>query len=105
MLNRDRAQATLLVGQGTPEQGLDVLPAERLKREDLTAAQERRIDGEERVLRGGADEDDSAFFHIGQQHVLLGAIEAVQFIDEQNGPLAGGLQLGTCFLKKLRALP
>ncbi len=30
----------------------------------------------------------AAFLDVGQQHVLLGAVEVVQLIDEENGPLA-----------------
>ena len=62
---------------------------QRLEGEDLAAAQQRRVDGEERVLRRGADEDDAALLHVGQQHVLLGAVEAVQLIDEEDGAPAG----------------
>ena len=74
---------------------------QRLEREDLAAAQERRVDGEERVLRRRADQDDAAFLDVGQQHVLLRAVEAVQFIDEQDGAPAGVGQLGAGFFEQL----
>ena len=90
-----RAEAALLVGEGAPQQRLDLLVRQRLEREDLAAAQERRVDREERVLRRRPDQDDAAFLDVRQQHVLLGAIEAVQLIDEQDGAPAAVGQLGT----------
>ena len=37
------------------------------------------VDGEERVAGGGSDERDDAFFHVGEERVLLGFVEAVNF--------------------------
>ena len=53
------------------------------------------------ILRRGSDEDDPALLDVGQQHVLLGAVEAVQFVDEQDGPPAGLLQFGAGLLEHL----
>ena len=36
-----------------------------------------------------ADEQDQAALDIGQQDVLLGAVEAVDFVEEEDGALAG----------------
>ncbi|CAI8169362.1 MAG: Uncharacterised protein [Synechococcus sp. CC9902] len=36
------------------------------------------------VLRGGSDQGDGAVLHPGQQRILLGAVETVHFINEQN---------------------
>ena len=84
------AQPALLVGHGPPEQRLDVVARKRLELEDAAAADQRAVDREERVFGGRADEDHHALFHVGQQHVLLGLVEAVDFVDEQQRPLALG---------------
>ena len=44
--------------------------------------------GEERVLRRRPDQDDDAVLHVRQQHVLLGLVEAVDLVEEQDRPLA-----------------
>ena len=62
------------------------------KREDLAAAQQRRVDREERVLRRRPDQDDDAVLDVRQQHVLLGLVEAVDLVEEQDRPLAVGLR-------------
>ena len=83
-------EAALFVGHGAAHERLDVVGRERLELEDAAAAYQRAVDGEEGVFRGGADEDHHALLHVGQQHVLLGLVEAVDFVDEQERPLAGG---------------
>ena len=86
--HRDLAQAALLVGQRPADERPDVLPRQRLEGEDLAAREQRRVDREERVLRRRADQDDDPFFHVRQQHVLLCAVEAVDFVEEEDRPLA-----------------
>ena len=68
------------------------------KREDAGAGEERGDDFEGGVLRGGADEDDRAVLDVGQDDILLGLVEAVDLVDEEDGalavhgaPLPGGL--------------
>src|SRR5262249_39844811 len=86
------AQAALWISQGAFHQCANVILRKRLKSEQLAAAQQRRVDGEKRVLRGRADQDDDAFLHIRKQQVLLGFVEAMQFIEEKDGALGGGFQ-------------
>ena len=69
-----------------PAQQLEqVLLGEWLQLKDLRAGDERGIDEEERVVRSRADEPDHAALHIRQQHVLLGFVEAVNLVNEQDG--------------------
>ena len=86
---------------------LDVVDRERLELEHAAAAHQRAVDGEEGVFGGRADEDHHALFHARQQHVLLGLVEAVDLVDEQQRPLAGGRQpivgLGEDFPQLLHA--
>ena len=62
----------------------EVLRAQRFELENLRAADQRPVDREERVFRRRAEQADGAAFHIGQQRVLLRAVEAVDFVDEED---------------------
>ena len=55
------------------------------QQEDLGAADERTVDGEKRIFRRRAEQADGAAFHVGQQGILLGAVKAVDFVDEEDG--------------------
>ena len=68
-------QPAFPVGNRTPQQFFDLLRRQRLELENLRARNERGVDVEKRIVRGGADEPDRATFDIGQQHVLLGLVE------------------------------
>ena len=60
---------------------------EAVKHEDLGAGEECRVKLEGRVLGGRPDEDDGAVFDIWEEAILLGAVEAVDFVDEEQRPL------------------
>ena len=64
--------------------------------EDAAAREQRAVDFKGGVFRGRANQDDAAFFDVGQEGVLLGFVEAVDFVDEDDGffaalPLAFGV--------------
>ena len=61
---------------------------EAVQDEHLRAAQQRRVQFEAGVLGGRADEGDRAVLDIRQETVLLRAIEAMDFVDEQQRALA-----------------
>ena len=86
------AQAAAGVGRRAAQQRLDVVVAQRLELEDAAAADQGAVDGEERVLGRRPDEDHFALLHARQEHVLLGLVEAVDLVDEQQRPLAVGRQ-------------
>ncbi len=65
---------------------LDLLGRERREHKHLGPRQQRGVHLERRVLRRRADEDDIAGFDAWEERVLLGFVEAVNLIDEQNGP-------------------
>ncbi len=52
---------------------------------DAGARQQRRVQFERRVFGGGTDKGDGAVFDVRQESVLLALIEAVHFVDEQDG--------------------
>ena len=95
------AQSAFCVRQGAEQQGADGLPVERLEAEDRASAEQRAVDGEERIVRRGADQDDPPFLHVGQQNVLLRAVEVVDLVDEQDGARPAGLQFGAGALDDL----
>jgi hypothetical protein len=99
--DRDIAESAFLVGKCRAKDCQDLAAVQRLEGEDAAAAQERRVDGKERVLRGGADQDDPAFLDVRQEYVLLRPVEAVKLVDEQDRPPAGVLQLAPSFLEQL----
>jgi hypothetical protein len=95
------AEPAALLGQRPAHDQLQVARGQRLQPEQQAAADQRRVDGEERVLGGGADQDHGAVLDAGQQRVLLGPVEAVDLVDEQDRapparpePLPGPLEHG-----------
>ena len=61
---------------------------ERLEPEQRGAREQRTGEREERVLGGRADEHEQALLDVRQQRVLLGAVEAVHLVEEQDRALA-----------------
>src|SRR3954464_6042657 len=82
------AEAVVWIGDGALDEGFDVVFAEGGELENLRATDERGVDGEERILRRRADEEDLPVLDIGQKDVLLGAVEAVNLIEEEHRALA-----------------
>ena len=56
------------------------------KHQHARARQQRRVELEGRVLRRGADQRDRAVLHDRQEAILLGAVEAMDLVDEQQRP-------------------
>ncbi|MNI57209.1 hypothetical protein D3C73_1122580 [compost metagenome] len=69
---------------------------EALEHVDAGAGEQGVVEFERRVFRGRADENQRAVFDIRQERILLGLVEAVHFVDEQDRPPAvlRGLLLG-----------
>ena len=62
---------------------LELVRAERIEPQHLRSRQQRRIELETRILGGRADQHHCSVLHHRQKAVLLGAVEAVDFVDEQ----------------------
>ena len=87
MVRGERAAQVALRPLG---QALEVGGSEAAQHDHLRAAQEGCVQLEARVLGRGADEDDGAVFHVGQEAVLLGLVEAVDLVHEEERALAVG---------------
>jgi hypothetical protein len=61
---------------------------ERFETKQRAAREQRTGEREERVLRRRADEHEEAFLDERQQHVLLGAAEAMHLVEEEDRSLA-----------------
>ena len=87
------AEAALLVFQGAAEKSGDLLFGERLQDIDAAAGEQCRNDLEGGVLSGCADQANRPTLDVRQKGVLLRFIEAVNLIDEEDGPRVqmGGL--------------
>ena len=82
------AVAAIFVLEGVVDEVGDGAFVQRLELEDLRPADEGRVDGEEGVLRGRADECDDAPLDVAEQDVLLCAVEAVDLVEEEDGASA-----------------
>ena len=80
----DRAVAALARVERAPQQPLDLLGRQRAQLVDLRAREQRVVDLEVRVLGGGADQRHQALLDRGQQRVLLGLVEAVDLVEEED---------------------
>ena len=62
-----------------------MLLGQRLEHIDAAARQKRRDDLERRILRSRADQANVALFDVRQERILLGLVEAVNLVDENDG--------------------
>src|SRR5713226_48182 len=79
------------------EDAYDVGPGQGAEDVDPAAREERGIDLEGRVLRGGADQGERALLDMRQEGVLLAPVEAMDLVDEEDGPAAAPRALGLRF--------
>ena len=88
-------QAVVFVVEGAAEKFGDLRRREGIEDVDFGAGEKWGDDFEGRILGGRADEDDVAGFDVGEEGVLLGFVEAMDFVDEDDRAMAGaGFMLG-----------
>ena len=75
--------------QGAAQERLDVVRAQLAELVDLTAREERRVHLEVRVLGRRADQGHEPLLDRRQERVLLGLVEAVDLVEEEDGAPAG----------------
>ena len=73
---------------GAAEQRFEIVVAEPAQHQHLGARQQRADQLEGRVLGRGPDEDNGAVLDDRQEGVLLGAVEAVDLVDKEQGAAA-----------------
>src|SRR4051812_5026493 len=83
-LDRRPEQAERGVAQRTVEQREQMFRRKRLELKNLRARDEGAVNVEERIMRRRADEPDGAVLDIRQQNILLGFVEAVNLVDEED---------------------
>ena len=69
---------------GPSEDGDDLLALERRDDDHFRSRQESRVDLERGILRRCADEDDVSRLDVGEKRILLGFVEAVDLVDEDD---------------------
>ena len=70
------------------QQASQIVRGQGVQHKHLAPGQKRPVDLEGGVFRGGPDQHDAAFFHKGQERVLLGLVEAVDFVYKYDGLFA-----------------
>src|ERR1035437_7609658 len=81
-------QTAFWVDEGAPDDRPDLIVGEWLEAKDAQTGQQSGVDLEVRVLGRGADERDRAVLDVRQKGVLLGLVEAMDLVDEENRLLA-----------------
>ena len=84
--NGQFAQTALAVGRRAAQQRDDVGWSQRFELKQLAAADQRAVHGEKRVGSRGADQRHDSLLDVWQQRVLLGFVETMDFVDEQQRP-------------------
>ena len=78
------AQAALGVGQRPAHERLELRLGQALEHVHAAAREQRRVHLERRVLGGRADQGHGAPLDVRQERVLLGLVEAVDLVDEED---------------------
>src|ERR1035437_5672904 len=78
------SETPLPIRKGPPQQGYDLLFAQRIQDVNATTREQGRVYLERWILRRRSDQPDIATLHVGQESILLGAIEAMNLIHEDD---------------------
>ena len=92
------SEASIFVCQRPLKQAEKVVGAERLELKDLGARDEGRIDVKIGIVGCRANETDRAVLDVRQEDILLGFVEAVNFVDEEDRGLIAKLGVGAGLL-------
>ena len=82
-------EAAVGIEEGVFDDGSEIFGFEQFKSESTAAGKERGDDVEGGIFGGGTDQGDGAGFDMGEEGVLLGAVKAVEFVDEEDGAAVG----------------
>jgi len=79
-------ETALFVSERTTDDRRDLVVGQGFEAPDAHPRQERRVDLEVRILGGRPDERHGSVLDVGKQRVLLGLVEAVDLVEEQDRP-------------------
>ena len=85
------AEAAGRIGEGATDEGFEAGFVEGLEGEDTAAGEQWADDFKAGVFGGGADQGDGAVLDIRKDGVLLGFVEAVDFVDEKDRAAGGSV--------------
>ena len=94
---RDLDRKTKAPLQSLGQQSFNVQCRQLFEDKDPAARQQGSINFKGRVLRGRPNQNNGAVFHKGQKSILLGLIETVKFVHEDDRALAK-IPVGLCLL-------
>src|SRR5215469_2339121 len=83
------AEAAVLVSEGAAEQVDDLRRGERFEDVHLGAGEKRGDDFKGGIFGGRTNESDMAGFDVRKKGILLGFVEAMDLVDEDDGAVAG----------------
>src|SRR6266851_1213619 len=82
------AETALGIGEGATQKNDNLIFGQRLQHIDAAAREQRGVDFEGRIFGGSADQANAAFLDVREERILLSFVEAVDFVDEDDGPRA-----------------
>ena len=82
------AEAALGVVERAAQKNNNLIFGQRLQHVDAAARKQRGVDFERRIFGGGADQANAAFLDVREEGILLRFVEAVNFVDEDDGARA-----------------
>jgi len=82
------AEAALGIAECALQQNDNLIFAQGIQHIDAASAKAARSDFEGRIFGGGADQANAFLLHVREEGVLLRFVEAVNFVDEDDGARA-----------------
>src|ERR1035441_7746123 len=83
-----RAETALAIAQCALQKNDNLIFAQRIQHIDAAAREQRRVDLKRRIFGGRADQANAAFLDVREEGILLRFVEAVNLVDEDDGPRA-----------------
>src|SRR5260370_42228386 len=82
------AETALGIGEGATQKNDNLILGQWLQHIDAATREQRGVDFEGRILCGCADQANAAFLDVREEGILLRFVEAVNFVDEDDGTRA-----------------
>ncbi len=82
------AETALGIAERSAQKHDNLIFGQRLQHVDAAAREQRGVDFERRIFGGGSDQANAAFLDVRQEGILLRFVEAMNFVDEDDGARA-----------------